>query len=109
MVQGLRMTVQLQRVVLLLLADPSRRYYGLEIAREAGLQRGTLYPILARLEDAGWVAGEWEDIDPAVEGRPRRRLYVLTNEGLRQATQVRDDLRAAVASAPRPNLGLAGT
>ncbi|MGH8903226.1 MAG: PadR family transcriptional regulator [Egibacteraceae bacterium] len=87
--KDVRVTAQLQRVVLLFLRDPSERYYGLEIAREAGLQRGTLYPILARLEAAGWVTSEWEAIDPSVEGRRRRRYYQLTDDGLRQAERIR--------------------
>lgn len=99
------MTAQLQRVLLLFLQDPSRRYYGLEIARKADLQRGTLYPMLARLEDRGWVTSEWELIDPVVEGRRPRRYYTLTDEGLRQALQARDALVAALG----PNLGIAGT
>jgi hypothetical protein len=28
-----------------------------------GLASGTLYPLLVRLERAGWVAARWEDID----------------------------------------------
>ncbi|MGH8904652.1 MAG: PadR family transcriptional regulator, partial [Egibacteraceae bacterium] len=87
--QDVRVTAQLQRVVLLFLRDPSERCYGLEIAREAGLQRGTLYPILNRLEHAGWVTSEWEAIDPSVEGRRPRRYYRLTDDGLRQAERIR--------------------
>ncbi|MGH8884587.1 MAG: helix-turn-helix domain-containing protein [Egibacteraceae bacterium] len=49
------MTAPLQRVLLLFLQDPPKRRYGLEIAREADLQRGTLYPMLARLEERRWV------------------------------------------------------
>ncbi|MGH8909442.1 MAG: PadR family transcriptional regulator [Egibacteraceae bacterium] len=108
MAQQMRVTAQLQQVVLLLLRDPTRRYYGLEIAREAKLQRGTLYPLLARLEDAGWVVGEWEDIDPAVEGRRPRRYYTLTGEGLRQAARIGEDMEKALVGVPRQNLGLAG-
>ncbi|MGH8898100.1 MAG: PadR family transcriptional regulator [Egibacteraceae bacterium] len=98
-----RMTAPLQRVLLLFLQDPSKRHYGLEIAREADLQRGTLYPMLARLEERRWVTSEWEDIDPVVEGRRPRRYYTLTDEGLRQAQQARDALIAAIG-----NLGIAG-
>ncbi len=92
----LRMTAQVQRVLLMFLQNPSRRYYGLEIAREAALQRGTLYPILARLEDADLVTSEWEQIDPHGEGRRPRRYYTLTDEGLRQAEQVREALIATL-------------
>jgi PadR family transcriptional regulator, regulatory protein PadR len=43
---------------------------------------GTLYKALGRLERAGLLTSEWEDADRAVgEGRPRRRLYRVTDLG----------------------------
>ena len=50
---------------------------------EADLAGGTLYPILARLEGRGWLRSEWEE--DVAEGRPARRYYVLTDEGLHGA------------------------
>jgi PadR family transcriptional regulator, regulatory protein PadR len=98
-----QMTAQVQSVLLLMLQDPSKPFYGLEISRKANLQRGTLYPILGRLEDAGLITGEWETIDPTAEGRRARRYYRLTDDGLRQATEIRDALIATL----KPNLGWA--
>jgi DNA-binding PadR family transcriptional regulator len=40
---------------------------------------GSVYPILERLEGAGWVASIWEP-DTERSG-PRRRLYELTHDG----------------------------
>jgi DNA-binding PadR family transcriptional regulator len=82
----LRMTLQTQLVLGALLEDPSRERYGLELCGVVGLASGTIYPILARFEQVGWVESTWED--PAVheaEGRPRRRLYRLTPDGAEQA------------------------
>ena len=45
---------------------------------------GTLYKALGRLEAAGLLSSTWEDASSA-EGRPRRRLYELTDQGLRVA------------------------
>jgi PadR family transcriptional regulator, regulatory protein PadR len=45
---------------------------------------GTLYKALSRLEEFGLLVSRWEDA-PAVEGRPRRRLYELTSAGARAA------------------------
>ena len=43
---------------------------------------GTLYKALGRLERAGLLTSEWEDADLATdEGRPRRRLYRVTDLG----------------------------
>jgi len=43
---------------------------------------GTLYRALSRLEKAGFLTSRWEDISSlAVESRPRRRLYQITDAG----------------------------
>ena len=75
------MTFHTVRVLLELNRGPR---YGLEIARATGLKGGSLYPILSRLEEAGWVQGEWEGIDPHDEGRPPRRYYAITDAGAGQ-------------------------
>lgn len=69
------MTLPTQLVLQVLVADPSAELYGLELCRAAGLPSGTIHPILARLEKAGWVISRWEEVDVHREGRPRRRYY----------------------------------
>ena len=39
---------------------------------------GTLYKALSRLERDGILESRWEDVDPVLVGRPRRRLYRAT-------------------------------
>lgn len=39
----------------------------------------TVYGVLDRLEDMGWITGRWEE--HAEPGKPRRRLYRLTPAG----------------------------
>ena len=78
-----------------LLRDPAREMYGLELSEETGLQPGTAYPILLRLEHEGWVTSRWEDIDPRAQKRPARRYYRLTAGGAVQAS-------AALPGARRP-------
>jgi DNA-binding PadR family transcriptional regulator len=90
-----RLTVQVQLVLQALLRDPATEMYGLELSEETGLQPGTAYPILLRLEGEGWVASRWEDIDPRAMKRPARRYYRLTADGAVQAS-------AALAGARRP-------
>lgn len=46
----------------------------------------TLYPALRRLEAAGFITGQDEDIDPAVAGRPAR--VVRSASGMRWAFSV---------------------
>ena len=81
----MRMSLASLRVVRAMLADPSAQRYGLELTRETGVQAGTLYPILTRLEKAGWLEGGWEAIDEKLLGRRARRYYKLTALGLREA------------------------
>ena len=82
---GPRMTIQVQLVLRALLAEPTREMYGLQICEAAGLQSGTIHPILARFEGMGWLESRWEDINPEDEGRPRRRYYRLSEDGAERA------------------------
>ena len=59
---------------------------GAEIGRATGLASGTLYPLLIRLEKAGWLTSAWEVADPQALGRPRRRFYRLTAVGKTEAS-----------------------
>lgn len=91
-----RMSLATLRVLSVLLDDPADRYYGLEISKQAGLATGSIYPILVRLEQAGWITSEWEGIDPAVEGRRPRRYYRLTSSGVERARQALDQAQRMI-------------
>ena len=80
-----RMTTPRLLAVRVFLEDPAREWYGLELAQKAGLEPGTVYPILVAFESAGWLTSRGDDIDPRAEGRPRRRYYLLTAEGVSAA------------------------
>jgi PadR family transcriptional regulator, regulatory protein PadR len=41
-------------------ADPARWRYGYDLATEMNLKSGSLYPILVRLADRGWLETSWE-------------------------------------------------
>ena len=85
------MTNQTLALLAAMLDDPTRPWYGLELAASAGLKTGTIYPALARLETAGWLTSTWEDVDPRREGRPRRRLYELSGRGYERAQAALDE------------------
>ncbi|MBW7964965.1 PadR family transcriptional regulator [Bradyrhizobium sp. BR 10261] len=68
---------------------------GSEIAKQTALASGSLYPILYRLEEVGWLASRWEADDPASLGRPRKRFYRITAAGQRKVAQVISDLMPA--------------
>jgi PadR family transcriptional regulator, regulatory protein PadR len=60
-------------------------HYGYALARETGLQSGTLYPILIRLAEHGWLETKWTDPDRL--GVPPRHTYRLTNTGAHAAAE----------------------
>ncbi|MEW1569251.1 helix-turn-helix transcriptional regulator [Streptomyces sp. NPDC093509] len=91
-----KMTPHTQTVLRALLgrdADGERRstvltsgLYGLELSKMTALPNGTLFPLLERLRQAGWVERYWEQDDVAeAEGRPRRRFFRLTDKGAERA------------------------
>jgi len=80
-----RITTQTLRVLGAFTTAEPDELSGAEIAKRTGLQSGTLYPILARLEQAEWLESRWEAGNPKELGRPRRRLYQLTGFGARSA------------------------
>ena len=61
---------------------------------------GTLYKALGRLEEFGLLTSRWEEAGDA-EGRPRRRLYTLTERGAEVArtAAAHEPARAALVTA----------
>lgn len=63
-----------------LMSDPDGRHWGTDIRKRSGVRTGTLYPILWRMLEAGWLEDDWEDRAQAVS-RPPRRYYKITASG----------------------------
>ncbi|MGR6902212.1 PadR family transcriptional regulator [Glutamicibacter creatinolyticus] len=61
--------------VISVLLESTDSVWGLQIVKKTGLKTGTVYPILERLEMAGWITSEW-DTDLSRKG-PRRRYFKL--------------------------------
>ena len=94
---------QTRRVLEVLGKEPHAWRHGYDLLRETGLKSGSLYPILIRLTERGWLDASWEQDAPP--GRPPRHLYRLTGEGLRahrelgaQARPILQQRRAAGAT-----------
>jgi PadR family transcriptional regulator, regulatory protein PadR len=85
-----RMTDSTLQVLHALLADPTRERYGLELSKSSGMAHGTMYGILVRLEDWGWLENRLDYV--ADRATPPRRYYRLTSDGAERA-------RAAVEQA----------
>ena len=84
------------KVLRVLVEDPTASHYGTEIGKAAKLSGGSLYPVLLRLEQAGVLASEREDVDPSEVGRPRRRLYWLTSEGAEFARRTLQEAQRSI-------------
>lgn len=81
------------------LASPTERFWGYELSKTTGIRTGTLYPILTRFLNAGWITDGWEDTDEKTgERRPPRRYYTLSDAGaqalLSLTTQAKAEARA---------------
>lgn len=103
---GVRITLQTLQVLRILLTDPMEEHYGLEISRRSGLPTGSIYPILTRLEAAGWITSAWEEIDESREGRRRRRYYRLTDDGAQRAQEAVLNALSELAPAASAQPGL---
>ena len=68
------------------LSDAPQGLHGYGLMKAAGLASGTLYPILARLAERGWLEKNW-DMDPEASGPPRR-IYTLTPVGRAQLDEL---------------------
>src|SRR5882724_453416 len=82
-------------LVLSILMGTADAVAGSAIAAQSHLASGSLYPILIRLEKAGWIKSEWEDGDGP---KPRRRLYSVTALGSRRARQEATEWRQLTES-----------
>ena len=81
------------------LATSSRWFHGYTLLRELDLPSGTLYPILMRLAEIGWMETKWES---ARTGRPPRHLYRLTSDARPEVRALLRDWRERGLPAPLP-------
>lgn len=80
--RGMRRTHGQREVARVLLANPDRVHYGYTLSRESNQRSATVYRMLTRMLEAGWISDGWED--PASTGRPPRRYYRVTDLGREQ-------------------------
>jgi PadR family transcriptional regulator, regulatory protein PadR len=101
----MRVTLGVAVVLRIFLDDLAEPRYGYDLMQRTGFPSGKLYPILARLEASGWLEGQFEAGDPATLGRPQRRWYRLTDDGVTAARYELARLHAQLSPAPpRPRV-----
>ncbi len=100
------MTDSTLQVLDALLADPTRERYGLELSKSSGIAHGTMYGILVRLEDWGWLENRLEY--PLESATPPRRYYRLTSDGAQRAREAIEQAEQRAARGRRRDLPLLG-
>jgi DNA-binding PadR family transcriptional regulator len=85
-----KLTAQTAKVLELLMGEV-QPLSGADLSRRTGIGAGTLYPMLMRLEQAKWLVSKWEEGEPRLMGRPRRRFYGVTALGAAQARRAAAD------------------
>ena len=101
---GTRPTLSFQGLAVLnyLLNDPTSEFTGADIIRSCGLASGTIYPLLLRFERGGLVESHWEEGAPSELGRPRRRFYRITANGMAAAQRSMQNLARPSAMSASP-------
>jgi PadR family transcriptional regulator, regulatory protein PadR len=93
--EGLSRVTEATLDVLEALMGPDDELYGYKLALRSGRKTGVVYPILDRLEAAGWIESAWER-EHRDERGPRRRFYRLNPGGLSAARDLLTERRGAV-------------
>lgn len=103
--KDLDLTPRMAQVIKVFLEEPLAERYGFELMKVTGMQSGTLYPLLAKLEKAGWLTVGKENIDPRAEGRPARRFYKISGDAVpvarQQLAELSERYRPPVPAKPR--------
>jgi DNA-binding PadR family transcriptional regulator len=98
MSDDVRLTQPALKVLRFLMETPREGRSGAEIFKATKVGSGTLYPLLLRLQNAGWLSSEWEVVDPREAGRPRRKFYKLTAAGQNKAHRALGELQIATGA-----------
>ena len=85
------------RVILAALLDRSCQWrHGYDLSKETGIKSGTLYPLLMRLCEQGFLDSMWQE--SGRPGLPPRHAYRLTVQGMILAQEKARDTAAFVAT-----------
>lgn len=79
-------TINVLKVLQVFREEPKKKRRGLEIMKATQMGTGSFYPVLARLEEAGWIESGWDA--PRKGDRKVRRWYKITDEGQIEASAV---------------------
>jgi PadR family transcriptional regulator PadR len=89
----MQVSIQMLLVLKGFLECPTDELWGTEIMRSTHIAAGSIYPLLKRLQEAGFLRSREEKINPVLAGRPARRYYRLTDEGRTKALEIFKELK----------------
>lgn len=78
-----------------------REVHGYEAMHETQRSGPTVYNVLDKLEDMGWIIARFEDTNADNPKRPPRRFYRLTGEAVPQAQALLRQRRSAIQERTR--------
>jgi PadR family transcriptional regulator, regulatory protein PadR len=87
------MSEQELRLIQVLVEHGTAWTYGYDLSRASGLKSGTLYPMLIRFAERGWLDHEWRH----EEGEKPRHMYLLTSLGRRAAKLALEQAKGRIA------------
>jgi len=93
-----RISKQMRLLLQELLGEPQAWRHGYDLSQATGIKSGTLYPLLMRLQEQGFLQSRWEE--PEREGRPPRHAYCLTTNGVALAKSLRQPLLRKLTMKP---------
>ncbi len=86
MPSGIRITLLVLEVCCQFKDDPKKRIWAYDTAKKLDVSLATARDLLVRMESAGWLKSEWERLEH-VGWRPRRKLYRITEDGKKRASE----------------------
>lgn len=85
------------RILLAALLDRSHQWrHGYDLSKETGIKSGTLYPLLMRLCEQGFLDSMWQE--SGRPGLPPRHAYRLTVQGMILAREKAQETAASAAA-----------
>lgn len=87
---------------------PTTAFSGADLTKQLGIAASVIYPLLNKLQMHGDLQSKWEEEEPADLGRPRRRLYMITHQGLTRKSPLEKLIEVHAVAGVEGNAGANG-
>lgn len=92
-----KLTIPLLKVLFAFLDRPGELLIGSQVMKITVSPSGSVYPLLGRLVECGWLSAGWEEMDPLKDRQPRRQ-YQLTKGGREKALELLRSISSTLVS-----------